>query len=223
MVIVTRVRTYNFYSTIRDYKAIWISLLISHHQNPISWTLKILKLSLIFIIFCVNFIYFVEQGMCYRDAIQESCELLLLYCPVPQVTHCNSPGSCILISIHYPAGADNVGVVCEKGCVLAVLLQGNFELWTINNKHVSMNLIRMFECYHLTLDGNSFDPPIIHGPPESANLITVEQTKNYLNVSIFKCSWAWLTWTGTWHTLLYSFAWGSQDWNSDVKVLGITI
>ena len=26
----------------------------------------------------------------------------------PQVPHCNGPGSCILISIHYPAGTDNV-------------------------------------------------------------------------------------------------------------------
>ena len=46
--------------------------------------------------------------MCYRDVVQESCGLLCLCCSVPKSPHCNSPGSCILISIHYPAGTNNV-------------------------------------------------------------------------------------------------------------------
>ena len=105
MVIVTRVSK-NFYCQF---------LIILNPQT--------FNLSSSIIIFGVNFIYFAAKGMCYRDVVQESCGLLCLCCSVPKSPHCNSPGSCILISIHYPAGTNNVddeGVVSWKS--------GNMEM-----------------------------------------------------------------------------------------------
>ena len=93
MVIVTRVSK-NFHY---DYCQFLINIISSNFSS-------VLKRP----VFGVNLIYFVAQGKCYRDVAQESCGLLFLCCSVPKSLHCNSPGSCILISIHYPAGTDNV-------------------------------------------------------------------------------------------------------------------